>query len=142
VVRRRPQNLLMAEKNFEGIPSFTYWGALINSINGMGQSIRERIQGGKQAYYANFYLFRNQLINRSTKLKIYRTLVCPVVTYRAETWSLTLADENALRSFERRILRKIFGPMQDGGEWRICYNAELIELSEGHDIVRFVKHRG
>jgi hypothetical protein len=50
-----------------------------------------------------------------------------------------VADENALRSFERRILRKIFGPVWDRGECRIRYNAELNELIKCHDIVRFVK---
>ena len=59
--------------------------------------------------------------------------------YGTETWSLSVADENALRSFERRILRKIFGPVWDRGEWRIRYNAELNKLIKGHDIVRFVK---
>jgi hypothetical protein len=50
-----------------------------------------------------------------------------------------VADENALRFFASRILRKIFGPVWDSGEWRIHYNAELNELIKGHDIVRFVK---
>jgi hypothetical protein len=43
---RRPQNLLVGEKNFEDVPSFIYLGALINSRNDMGQNIRERIQAG------------------------------------------------------------------------------------------------
>jgi hypothetical protein len=72
------------------------------------------------------------------KFKIYRTLVRPVITYGTETWSLTLADENALRSFERRILRIFFGPVRERGEWRICYDAELNELFRGHDVVRFL----
>ena len=59
--------------------------------------------------------------------------------YGAETWSLSVADENALRSFERRILRKTFGPVWDRGKWVIRYNAELSELIKGHGIVRFVK---
>jgi hypothetical protein len=41
-VRRRPQNLLVGEKNVEGVYNFTYLGALINSINHTDQSIRER----------------------------------------------------------------------------------------------------
>jgi hypothetical protein len=50
-----------------------------------------------------------------------------------------VADKNALRSFERRILRKIFGPVWDRGEWRIRYKVELNELIEGHAIVRLLK---
>jgi len=93
------------------------------------------------AYCAGFCLFKNQLIDRSTNVKIYSTLVHPVVTYSygAETWSRTVAGENAHRSFERRIFRKVFGPVRDRGEWRIHYNEELNELIEGGDIVRFMK---
>jgi hypothetical protein len=43
-VRRRPQTLLVGEKNFEGVPDFTYLGALINNRNYMSQSARQRIQ--------------------------------------------------------------------------------------------------
>jgi hypothetical protein len=56
---------------------------------------------------------------------IYRTLVRPVVVCGAARWSLTAADENAPRSFEGRILRKIFGPVRDRSERRISYNADL-----------------
>jgi hypothetical protein len=63
----------------------------------------------------------------------------PCLTYGAETWLLTVADENALRSFERRILRKVFRPVWDRGEWRIYYNTKSNEVIKGHDIVWFVK---
>jgi hypothetical protein len=42
-------------------------------------------------------------------------------------------------SFERRILREIFGPVCDKGKWRISCNAELNELIARHNIARFVK---
>jgi hypothetical protein len=45
--------------------------------------------------------------------------VRPVVTCGSETWTLKARDENALRSFERKILRRIFGPVQDSSGWRI-----------------------
>jgi len=61
------------------------------------------------------------------KFKIYRTLVCPVITCGTETWSLTVEDENALRFFERRLLGKIFRPVWRSGEWRTCYNVEWNE---------------
>jgi len=50
-----------------------------------------------------------------------------------------MADEKDLRSLARRILRKIFGLVQDRGKCRICYNAALPELIEGHDDVQFMK---
>jgi len=56
---------------------------------------------------------------------IYRTLACPVVIYGAARWSLTATEENSPRSFEGRILRKIFGPVWDRSERRISYNDDL-----------------
>jgi hypothetical protein len=51
------------------------------------------------------------------------------VTYGCEAWTLTNRDEQHLRIFERKILRKIFGPVQDKvGSWRIIMNHELSEL--------------
>jgi hypothetical protein len=65
--------------------------------------------------------------------------VRPIVTYESETWTLKAGDENALRCFETKILRRIFGPVQDSTGWRIRYNQELDRLIEGQDLVRFMK---
>jgi hypothetical protein len=44
--------------------------------------------------------------------------------------------------FEYRILRKIFGPVQnEDGSWRIGMNYELNEQIENADIVKFIKCR-
>jgi hypothetical protein len=48
-------------------------------------------------------------------------------------------DENSLRIFERKILRKIYGPVQEGDTWRVRYNEELNGLIKGKDIVTFIK---
>jgi hypothetical protein len=47
------------------------------------------------------------------------------MTYGGEIWTLTLADENALRIFERKPLRKIYGPVLENVEFRMCYTEEL-----------------
>jgi len=48
------------------------------------------------------------------KIKIYRTIILPVILYGCDTWSLTLREERRLvRLFENRVLRKIFGPRRD-----------------------------
>jgi hypothetical protein len=54
------------------------------------------------------------LLSKNTKIKIYRTIILPVVLYGCETWSLTLRKEHRLRVFENRVLRRIFGPKRDG----------------------------
>ena len=59
------------------------------------------------------------LLSKSLKIKIYKTIILPVVLYGCEIWSLTLREESRLRVFENRILRRIFGPKRDeNGEWR------------------------
>jgi hypothetical protein len=73
---------------------------------------------------------------------LYKSLIRPVVTYGCEAWTLTNRDEECLRIFERRILRKIFGPAQnEDGSWRIRINHELNKLIENADKVRFIKCR-
>ncbi|PSN34761.1 hypothetical protein C0J52_26615 [Blattella germanica] len=79
----------------------------------------DRIQAGNRAYYANLKLLKSKLLLRKGKLQIYITLIRPVITYGAETWTLTKEDQNTLRKFERKIMRKIYGPMMENGEWRI-----------------------
>jgi hypothetical protein len=46
-------------------------------------------------------------------VRIYKTVILPVVLYGCETWSLTLREEHRLRVFENRMLRRIFGPKRD-----------------------------
>jgi hypothetical protein len=47
------------------------------------------------------------------KIKIYKSIILPVVLYGCETWSLTLREEHRLRMFENRMLRRMFGPKRD-----------------------------
>jgi len=84
-------------------------------------------------------MLKSKIIKRSTKMLIYKTLMRPVVTYRSETWALTISDENLLRIFDRKILRKIYGPIQVGDIWRIRNNEELNRSINGEDIVKFIK---
>jgi hypothetical protein len=64
------------------------------------------------------------------------------VTCGCEAWTLTDRDEQYLGMFERRILRKLFGPVQnEDGSGRIRMNYELNKLIENADIVRFIKSR-
>jgi hypothetical protein len=72
-------------------------------------------------------------------MKIYKTMIRPVVTYSSETWTLTAKDENNLHIFERQILRKMFGPVNTDNMWRTRNIMEIDKLIEGADIVRYIK---
>jgi hypothetical protein len=50
-------------------------------------------------------------------------------------------DENILRRFERKIIRRIYGPVRQRREWRIRNNEEIDNIIRKTDIVRFVKAR-
>jgi hypothetical protein len=52
-------------------------------------------------------------LSKNTKTRVYKTVILPVVLYGCETWSLTLREEERLRVFENRVLRRIFGPKRD-----------------------------
>ena len=58
-------------------------------------------------------LLSSRLLSKNLKIKIYRTIILPVVLYGCETWSQTLKEERRLRVFENRVLRKVFGPKRD-----------------------------
>jgi hypothetical protein len=83
----------------------------------------------------------SRLLSRNVKVKIYKTIILPVVLYGCETWSLTLWEEHRLRVFEKRVLRRIFGPerVEVTGEWRKLHNEELHNLYSSPDIIREVK---
>ena len=90
--------------------------------------------------FLNQYL-SSSLLSKTLKIKIYRTIILPVVLYGCETWSLTLREESRLRVFENRVLRRVFGPKREEvtGEWKKLHKDELRDLYSLPNIVRVVK---
>jgi hypothetical protein len=82
-------------------------------------------------------------LSKNIKIKIYRTVILPVVVYECETWLLTLRNELRLRVFENKVLRRTFGPKRDEvtGEWIKLRNEELNDLYSTPNIVRVIKSR-
>jgi len=92
-----------------------------------------------EAYYVNLKFFKSKLFTKSSKLKLYRTITRPIVTYASETWVL---NENIIQKvlvFERKILRGIFGPTKENQIWRIKINEELDKLIKHGNIVNYIK---
>jgi hypothetical protein len=83
-----------------------------------------------------------RLISKNVKIKIYKTVILPVVLYGCETWSPTLREEHRLRVFENRVLRRIFGlKKEEDGSWRKLHIDELHRLYSSPNIVRVIKSR-
>jgi hypothetical protein len=113
----------IGNESFETAEQIKYLGKTLTNQN----SIREEINA---CYHSVQNLLSSSLLSKSVKIKIYRTVMLPVVLYGCETWSLTLREECRLRVFENGVLRRIFGPERDEvtGEWRRLHNKELYAL--------------
>ena len=122
-------HLRCGKYEFEHVKEFNYLGSRLNQTNSTSSEIQARILSGNLCYYAYGKSMKSRTLNRSSKLKVYKSLIRPRVTYGCEAWTLTNRDEQCLRIFERRILRKVFGPVQNEDEfWRIRMNYELNNL--------------
>ena len=90
-------------------------------------------------------LLSSSLLSKNLKIKIYRTVILPVILYGCETWSLTLREKSRLRVFKNRVLRKIFGFKRDeitgmentakwGALWSLlltkCYSGDQMKNNE------------
>jgi hypothetical protein len=113
--------------SFESVRSFKYLESVVNQNNTIEEEIKERITAGNKTFYANRKVFQSKLLSRKSKLKLYRTLIRPIVTYASETWDLKENSIQKLLIFERKILREIFGPTKElNGMWRIKTKEELV----------------
>jgi len=97
----------------EQVQSYKYLGSTVNSDNSTEEEIQYRITLGNKAYYANQCFFKSRLVSKKSKLKLYWSNIRPIVTYVCETWVLKETIKNKLMVFERKVLRRIFGPAKE-----------------------------
>jgi hypothetical protein len=109
----------------------------------MNEEIKSRINSENACYHSVQCLLSSHLLSINVKVKIYKTIIIPIVLCGCETWSLTLREEHRLRVFENRVLRWIFGTKRDEitGEWRKLHNEELHVLYSSPNIIRQIKWR-
>jgi hypothetical protein len=81
------------------------------------------------------------MLYKNGKIRIYQTIILPVVLYGCETWSLRLREVHRLRVFENRVLRRIFWPKRDEvtGIRRKLHNEVLHNLYSSPSIIRLIK---
>jgi hypothetical protein len=103
--------------------------------------IKSKVAVSNKCYYALGPILKRRSTSQSIKIRIYKTIIRPAVIYGAETWTLTSKTERMLMTWERKILRKIYGPTKENGQWRIKTNAELITKYKTQDIVTVINIR-
>jgi len=125
------------------VEEFKYLGTTLTFQNSIREEIKSRMRSGNACYHSVQNLLSSRLLSKNLKIKIYRTIILPVVLYGRETWSLTLREERKLRVFENMVMRRIFGPRRDEvtGEWRRLHYKELNDFYSSPNIVRVIKSR-
>jgi len=84
-----------------------------NEPNSSQEEFKNRLNSGNVLYNSEQNVLSKILISKYIKIKIYRTIIFPIVFYGCETWLLTLREEHKLRFFKNRVLRIIFVPKRD-----------------------------
>jgi len=128
---------------FKRVEEFKYLGTALTNQNSIAEEIKSRTRSGNACYHSVQNLLSSRLLSKNLKIKIYTTIILPVVLYGCENWSLTLGEERKLRVFENMVLRRIFGPRRDKvtGEWRRLHNEELNDMYCSPNIVRVIKSK-
>ena len=126
----------------EEVNSAKYLGTIMNADNLIEEEIEERTAAGNGSFFANKKIFQSKLITRKTKERLYHMVIRPVVVYGSECWVLTENIKQKLLVFERRLLRRIFGPTQKTNEeWRQKTDEVLENLINHKNIVRHIKNK-
>jgi hypothetical protein len=118
------RDIKIANRSFGNVSQFKYLGTIVTNQIEMQEEIKRRLNTGNVCHRSVQNLPSSCLLSKKLKIRIYKTIILPVVLYGCATWSLTLREEHRLRVFENRVLRKTFGPKRDevNGECRKLHN--------------------
>ncbi|KAI4471307.1 hypothetical protein MML48_1g17267 [Holotrichia oblita] len=121
------------------VKSFTYLGVWISEEGDGSAEVAARIIKGDRCAGALGALFRSRHISRGAKLRVYKSVLRPTVTYGCETWVMNRKDVESLEIWEQKILRRIFGGKKECEGWRRRTNEELSQLYKEATITQFVR---
>jgi len=139
--RQHEQNITIDTHTFKMVNQFVYLGSQLNTDNEIADEIKRRITLGNRSYYSLLKVLKSKSVSRNSKCALYKAVIRPIVMYGSESWCMTQKEEQSLLTFERKVLRTIFGPVHDQNQnrWRRRFNHELMQLYREPDIVRMTK---
>jgi hypothetical protein len=138
---RQNYNIKIGDKPFERVEQFKYMRTTLMNRNSIHEEIKSRLKSGNAYYHSVQNVLSSRLLSKNIKIKIYRTVILPVVFYGCETWSLTLREKHNLKVFKNRVLRKIFGPKRNKltVQWRRLHNEELFDVHSSPILIQVIK---
>ena len=118
-------------------------GTASTSENSIQEEIKRGLKSRKACYYSVQNLLSSIFLSNSIETKIHRAVILPVVLYGCEAWSSTVGEQDRLRVFENRLLRRVLGSKRVTvtGEWRILHKEEFYDLYCSLNVIWVIKSR-
>jgi hypothetical protein len=135
-------DIKIANRSFENVTQFKYLRTTLTNQNLIQEEIKRILNSVKACYHSvQNLLFSRLLSKKRKKIRLYKTIIIPVILNMCETWSLALREEHRLRVFGNRVLTRIFRPKRDEGTggWTKLHNEELHNLYSSRSIIRIMK---
>ena len=112
---------------FERVENFKYQGVILNADNNHQTHLQERMKNANKTYFMLQNFFKNKNISKKLKLILKNTIIDKTLTYALETSTLTKRDRKQLNIFERKVYRRILGPVyyNEKENWRMLTNEEI-----------------
>jgi hypothetical protein len=89
-------DIRITNRSLKNVAQFEYFGMTVTNQNLIQEEIKRRLNSGNACYHS-FQNLSSSSLSKNVKIRIYKTIVLPVVLYGCETRSLTLKEEYRLR---------------------------------------------
>ena len=107
-MQKNQELIRIAGQGIVEVDEFTYLGATVCKERGGMKHLKNRLSKARSAFVRLNRIWRSKIILRKTiKLRLYKTLVVPVLLYGCETWIMNKGDDRAVEVFYNKFLRRI-----------------------------------
>ena len=104
---RNQKKIIINGQEIKQVDEFEYLGAKVCKEGGGMKDLRNRLSKARGGFNKPKKIWISNNISRKTKLRLYKTLVVPVLLYGSETWKMNKGDDKTVNVFHNRSLRKI-----------------------------------